>query len=380
MKKRILFVAFKKYNSILEGGGLANARSVDMARKIMGDENVDVFYMNDENEHSALPRLIRSACLLPLGYWNGVTPGKVNRILEMCQNYDTVFICTSVLGMVARRLRQTGYKGRIVCFFHNVESEYYKARVPKYFPLKEVIVRCAARNDRFCIECADLRVALTERDADKLQTEYGRAVDYVVPVSFADKCADMEFDKEAYTSVRPLCLFIGSNFPANTEGVLWFVQHVLPHVDIDFRVVGKGMGELKRHSCMKDVEVVGDVPDLTPYFLSADFMVLPVFSGSGMKVKTCEALMYGKNIIGSAETFVGYDLDTHKCGMQCDTTQQFIDALNFFASHPVKRFNNYSRNVFLEKYSDSRVEELFREIFGKQSHYPLPAQGNIESE
>ncbi len=364
MKKRILFVAFKKYNSILEGGGIANARSVDMARRIVGEENVDVFYMNDDDNRLFLPRLIQSACLFPFGYWNGVTPDKVNRVLERCQNYDTVFICTSVLGIVAKRLRQAGYKGKIVSFFHNVESDYYKSRVPKNLPFKEVIIGCAARNDRYCMEYADLRVALTDRDADKLKEVYGSSVDYVVPVSFADKCADMIFDRDTYTSTRPLCLFIGSNFPANTEGVLWFVEHVLTHVDIEFRVVGKGMGELKRHSCMKDVEVESDVPDLAPYFMNADFMVLPVFSGSGMKVKTCEALMYGKNIIGSAETFVGYDLDTRKCGMQCDTARQFIDTLNFFASHPVKRFNDYSRSVFLERYSDSRVEGLFRQIFG----------------
>ena len=30
-----------------------------------------------------------------------------------------------------------------------------------------------------------------------------------------------------------------------------------------------------------------------------------------MKVKTCEALMYGKNILGTTETFEGYELDMH---------------------------------------------------------------------
>lgn len=38
-------------------------------------------------------------------------------------------------------------------------------------------------------------------------------------------------------------------------------------------------------------------------------MVMPIFSGSGMKVKTAEALMYGKFLIGTKEAFEGYEID-----------------------------------------------------------------------
>ncbi len=363
MKQRILFVAFKKYNSILEGGGIANARSVSMAKQILGANNVDVFYMNDEDKRPSVLHLAQSASLLPFGYWNGVTPQKIDRLLAKCQNYDMIFICSSVMGIVVKRLRESGYKGRIISFFHNVESDYYEARVPKYLPLRSIIIRCARLNDKYSMVYADVRIALTSRDAEKLEKTFGNKIDYIVPVTFPDKCADTVFDQNSLTSSRPLCLFIGSNFPANADGVLWFVENVLPHVDIDFRVVGKGMGELKRQKCMADIEVMSDVPDLAPYFLEADFMVLPVFSGSGMKVKTCEALMYGKNIVGSSETFVGYDVDTQKCGRRCDTVGQYIDALNYFKEHPVKRFNAYSRDVFLKKYSEQVALNMFRDIF-----------------
>ncbi len=39
-----------------------------------------------------------------------------------------------------------------------------------------------------------------------------------------------------------------------------------------------------------------------------DYIISPIFVGGGMKVKTCEALMYGKNIIGTSESFEGYDI------------------------------------------------------------------------
>ena len=41
-----------------------------------------------------------------------------------------------------------------------------------------------------------------------------------------------------------------------------------------------------------------------------------------MKVKTCEALMFGKNIIGTKEAFEGYELDYQKVGAMCNTKEE----------------------------------------------------------
>ena len=88
------------------------------------------------------------------------------------------------------------------------------------------------------------------------------------------------------------------------------------------KIVGKGMGRIRdNYYVPENVEIVGDAPDLLPYFEEADIMVLPIFKGSGMKVKTCESLMYGKNIIGTDEAFEGYALDYSKAGGKCNTAQ-----------------------------------------------------------
>ena len=81
-----------------------------------------------------------------------------------------------------------------------------------------------------------------------------------------------------------------------------------------------------------------------------------------MKVKTCESLMYGKNIIGTDEAFEGYDVDYKQVGGLCNTAQEYIDCLKRFEENPRPRFNAYSRKVYLEKYSYSSIEELFRKV------------------
>ena len=39
------------------------------------------------------------------------------------------------------------------------------------------------------------------------------------------------------------------------------------------------------------------VDDLAPYYKKAAAVIMPIFMGGGMKVKTAEALMNGKNYI-----------------------------------------------------------------------------------
>lgn len=72
--------------------------------------------------------------------------------------------------------------------------------------------------------------------------------------------------------------------------------------------------------------------------------------------------MYGKNIIGTSETFEGYDVDTDKCGKCCNTAEEYIEAIKRFSEHPILRFNNYSRMMFETKYSDESAIKDFRKI------------------
>lgn len=361
---KALFILFKDYSKTNDGGSRANMRNLNLVQQLLGEENVDCYYIHDINKKRSLLSLLYAVILFPFDYFNGLTPGKLKEIGKLSAQYDYVFITNSIFGLVGKYLKTHGYKGKVVSFFHNVEGIYYDARVGKRIPFRNIVVDCAARNDRYALEYSDTAIGLCERDHNTLKGLYGRGFDVLAPISFADKCADHQFDKAAMTGARPKCTFIGSNFPANANGVLWFVKNVLPHVDVEFTVVGQNMDKLKEaNECLRDINVYSNVPDLTPYFDEADFMVFPIFDGSGMKVKTCEAMMYGKNILGTTETFEGYEVDANQCGRLCNTPEEYIQAIKELSAHPVKRYNEYSRNIFLEKYSIESTMNVFKKIF-----------------
>lgn len=368
MKGKVLYIGFKRQQrSILVGGGIANMRCLRMLQDLFGKENVGQTYILDEARKRSLWSWVWAVCLFPFNYHNGLTPRKVAHIVEEAKDYDYVFITTSVIALIAKKLKASGYQGQIITHFHNVESIYYDAQIPRWLPGRQIVVRCAAHNDEYGCRYSDRIITLSSRDSNYLQQHYGRKADAVIGISMEDKY--MPVDETVMTGKKPKCLFLGAYSIPNNEGVLFFVQKVLPHVSIEFKVVGRGMNKLKQENeCLKDIEVISDAPDLRPYIEEADFMILPVFAGSGMKVKTCESLMYGKNILGSDESFEGYHIDTERIGGRCNTPEEYVSRIQQFIQHPVTRFNPYSRECFLKNHSEDSTRSVFYSIFEKQKN------------
>ena len=178
------------------------------------------------------------------------------------------------------------------------------------------------------------------RDASSILERYGRTPDALLPVTLEDKLRERPAGN---VPERPSCLFLGAYFRPNVEGLRWFAENVFPQAGIELKVVGKGMEKL-RGLLPEGIEVIGSVDDLAPYITAADAMILPIFKGSGMKVKTCESIMYGKNIIGTPEAFEGYGLDPASAGGCCTSKEEFLAALRSLPGRP--RFNEYTRGVY----------------------------------
>lgn len=360
---RLLFIWYKRSKDILEGGGQCSQKNYSVVAQLLGAEQVTSYYVHDEFKKKSVWGYLKGICFMPFNYYYGLTPGRVAEIVRLAADHDYVFIDRSLFGIVAKRLKEVGYRGRIICFFHNIECVYFASKLSERLPGRGVLLRCADANDRYSCRYADRIVALNQRDSDELQRRYGRRADVIIPIALKDRYAPTDAVRTAMTRQRPLCLFLGSYFPPNNEGILWFVHHVLPHVRIEMKVVGKGMARLKEEqSCLRQIEVIGDAPDLTPYFEEADLMILPIFAGSGMKVKTCESLMYGKHILATTEAFEGYDVDYDRVGGLCNTADEFIARINRYCDDPQPRFNPYSRQTFLARYSEQAVVDLYRRL------------------
>lgn len=364
--KQLLFIRYRRPGGIAEGGEQVTDTNYRLLGRLLGEANITAYPVHDR---LGTGRILRQAPAIALrflqGYYYGLSPRRVREIVALARGHAAVFIDRSLFAVVAKALKESDYPGKIVTFFHNVEPVYFAAKIGPGRPWRPVVVRCADRNDAWACRYSDVTIALNRRDADELERRYGRRPDLITPVVFRDRYVRDTYP-DARTGNVPVCLFLGTYLPMNVHGITWFIRKVLPEVDIRLQIVGKGMKAMEKQVAGRpDIELFSDVPDLTPFIEQADFMLLPLFRGSGMKIKTCESLMYGKNILGTTEAFQGYELDYDRVGARCDTREAFIEALRRFSAHPVGRFNPYARQVFLEKYAEEVRLEQFRRIWAE---------------
>ena len=91
-----------------------------------------------------------------------------------------------------------------------------------------------------------------------------------------------------------------------------------------------------------------------------------------MKVKSIEAVSYGKCIVGTEESLHGFweemDEDIRgKSVFQCNTPEEWIGILNALTEKEIPKFNANLYELFLQKFSyDAMKKQLAEYLIGRE--------------
>ena len=273
--------------------------------------------------------------------------------------YEVVFISQSLMGRIARIIKNKFPAIKIICFFHNIER-HYATELLRVSGLLHCPFYFAARYfEKIATDYSDFLIVLNQRDAALLWKVYHRKADLLMPISVEDN-----YTKKQLCPVTGdiMYLFVGKAFFANIEAVEWFIREVLPSVPGQFIVIGDGMDKHIKKIASSRVKVYGYIEDLSYFYSMATYVVSPVFSGGGMKTKISEALMYGKAILGTKEAFEGYE----RCEVmyECNNALTFINTINeLINSHNCALFHESARAFYLKNYSFQAVCSIFSKWF-----------------
>lgn len=111
----------------------------------------------------------------------------------------------------------------------------------------------------------------------------------------------------------------------NSLSALWFVNEVMPlleDTDIKFLIIGGGADKLKKIH-QNNVEVLGYVADLKPYFSESLCLVAPLVLGAGIKVKILEAFSAGIPVITNHIGIEGIDAIDGKDYFHCEKAEEY---------------------------------------------------------
>lgn len=358
MKNCLMLVTQKFDNKIANGADVINRRNY----KFLQDnfKNVDIFicrkYINSKQQK--LYSKFRNIIDLSI---SDCKADVISFLKDKLNNYDLVFIGQSSLGEFAQIIKNMNPNILVVTFFHNVEYDYYISQCNISRCYLSIFALIAYLNEKKAVKYSDKIISLNERDSNRLDKLYERKTDLLLPTSFKDK--RLVFNKSTINKNKITLLFIGSNFYPNKQGIIWFIKNVLDKLDnAVLDIIGRGTKAWSNESIFKSkkIKIYGAVEDLDYYYLNADAVIIPIFTGGGMKTKTAEALMYGKNIFGTQEAFEGYDIDYNRVGALCNTADEFIKAITIFSKANPSKFNEFSREYFLKYYDESINNEKFK--------------------
>jgi glycosyltransferase involved in cell wall biosynthesis len=318
-------------------------------------------YQLEKKPVSGIKEIIRAF----KGYIDGLTVESLSDVVKTIQknHVDTVFVDGSNFGHFVKNLRKKFPNVRIFTFFHNVESKFFWDSFKRVKSLKALaIFMVNYLAEKKSVKYSHRILCINERDSQLLEKTYGKPATDIYPMSLADTLPN---DYESLPTVinEPFALFVGGDFYANRVGVFWFVENVVPHIKLKTYIVGKGFERYKRKLEINEkVIVVGEVESLTQWYHDANFVIAPIFDGSGMKTKVAEALMYGKKVIGSKEAFVGYEDFIDMAGTVCDTVEDFVSVINSSGLSIENSFDLELRKIYEENYSNNAAKSRLKNI------------------
>ncbi len=316
--------------------------------------NAQVDYFSPDFRYTSLRSKLR------LGI--GVTNSKLKELRQKLStnDYDFAFVSQSLYGSYVKFIKNTA-QIPVITFFHNAEIDYFsylcnKKKLTGLYYLLKVL-----RSEQLCTKLSDMVITLNERDSAALGQHYKRCADFILPTSFKDNYEEPQSPIPKDIDY----LFLGSCFAPNTEGVQWFIDQVMPHISGTLYIIGNNMDTYPFKHLSERIHVIGFVEDIAEYYHRSKVVISPIYSGSGMKTKTAEALMYGKTIVGTQEAFEGYIINP-ECMKLCNTAEEFIKVLQDITNNKNYDNRNAARLHFKKYYSDESVYQLLAD-FLKQS-------------
>lgn len=266
-------------------------------------------------------------------------------------------------------------KAAIVYRSHNIEYEIWERTAAVSRGIKKWYLRnLAHRIQRFeqsVINQYDWTVTVTQRDADMLKKMGNNKPLLVSPTGTDVKTMTSTMQQIEFPSL----FHLGSlEWAPNQEGVMWFIAHCWPQIhekfpSLIFYIAGRNAPEwLIKKFAVKGIKFLGEVDDARAFMSSKAIMVVPLLSGSGMRVKIVEGMALGKAIVSTTIGAEGIDIEHGKNILTANAPNDFVEQISSLIEDK-ELFEKISRNAihFINEYFDDKIlAKKLLEFYKKQ--------------
>ena len=254
-------------------------------------------------------------------------------------------------------------KAMVVLRAHNVEHKIWEriAKETKFFLKRWYINHLAKTLKEYelnALETVDGIAAITRKDAAFFRKYCSKPI-IDIPYGVYPE----EFTPKSEFEGKPKFYHIGSmNWMPNEEGIRWFIDEVLPKTvekvpDFVYHLAGRNMPEWLTTLQNPHIDVIGEVPDAKAFVAQHDVAIVPLLSGSGIRIKIIESMAMGKTVITTRVGAEGILYDEEVNIIIAENKAKMVEAIRAINENPetAMRIGQAARKLVEETYDNRKI-------------------------
>jgi len=281
------------------------------------------------------------------------------------EKFDVVILESIFVGNYIEIIRKYS-QARILLRVHNIEYLIWE-RLSKQEkkPVKKAAYRYLANSlKRFelaLFKKIDGYMPITEVDYLFFKEKYPLLLGKVIP--FGIDLSTYQYENRKIDENKISLFHIGSmNWQPNIEGMIWFLENVwkkvvAKHPNLTLVLAGKGNKAVLDDIALRNVQIFDFVESAQQFINEHDIMIVPLLSGSGMRIKIMEGLALGKPIITTAIGAEGIEITDKKNIFISNTPEAMAQTIDFCVNHVEKceEVGKNARKLIEHKYAQEII-------------------------
>jgi len=297
---------------------------------------------------------------------------KLKTILQQ-QSFDVIQMESVYFAPYILLIRQFS-KAKIVMRAHNVEFEIWErvATNTTFLPKKWYLTHLVKKLKNYEIDQLknyDLLLAMTQKDLSYFNRLGYQGQSLVTPIGL--ELTDYKAFKLDYE--QPAISFIGSlDWVPNQEGLSWFLEEVWPSLRLEFpslaiHIAGRNTPEWIFQKAGNGIIVHGEVPNAQAFLKKYPMTIVPLFSGSGMRVKILEGMAMARIVITTTLGIEGIPAKSEKSVLIADSKEAFIKKIRYIINNHAKSLEimQAARTFITQHYDNKMIAKNVLKAFSK---------------
>jgi glycosyltransferase involved in cell wall biosynthesis len=230
------------------------------------------------------------------------------------------------------------YEGKIVYRPHNLEYKIWESNSKESGNiLKKIYFKVLSNKlhkfERHFLNLYDFILPISDKDAAEFEKEGNTKPLLTSPFGINTRAFAKSHRNVEKTNEKQINYIGALDWIPNQEGIIWFTEKCLPLIikdfpDIKLNIAGRNAPKwfIKKLN-HRNINYIGEVEDAYEFIQNPGPIIVPLFSGSGLRVKIIEAMALKKIVVATSIAAEGINYENNVNISIANNPRNFADSI-----------------------------------------------------